>query len=179
MQLPWEREMWEAGDEAEGGGGGVVGVQNGTAMGFPYHGADVSVLALLARWAWHALRGSPVSSGDLEAPWTRQRVPWPRWAAQNPQPHVPHPLQPSRPDPTPLCSLPAGQGGRLGQGDPAIPHLLSAQTSPAARGALAPHPLPAKREVGVSAAYPTETPMCGVRGQGRKPRGKGGVQSRE
>lgn len=32
-------------------------------VGFPYHGANVSVLTLLARWAWHALRGAQVNTG--------------------------------------------------------------------------------------------------------------------
>lgn len=88
--------------------------------------------------------------------------------------HVPRPSCPGRPMPTPLRSLPAGQGGRLRQGDPAIPHLLSVQTSPAARGVPALRQLPAKGEVGLSAACPTETPMCGVEGQGGEPRGEVG-----
>lgn len=94
-------------------------------------------------------------------------MPWPRQAAQSLEARVPRPLQPGKPHLTPLRSLPAGQGGRLGQGDPAIPHLLSAQTSLAARGVPAPRRLPAKGEVGVSAACPTETSMCGV-GKGRE-----------
>lgn len=103
-------------------------------------------------------------------------MPWPRQAVQSPESCVPCPSCPGRPKPTPFHSLPASQGGHLGQGDPAIPRLLSAQTSPAARGAPAPHPLPAKGEVGVSAAHPTVNPNVwgGRAGKGAK-RG-GGVQ---
>lgn len=94
----------------------------GCAEGFPYHGADVSVLALLAWWARHALRGSAGWRGGGQgrgagSPLGQSRgCLGPGWAVQSPKPHVPCPppcpLSPPVPsDPSPPLSAPYLQAG--------------------------------------------------------------------